>query len=277
MSSKIHQDDSKNMAILTDTNKCVGCQKCVAACVDTNKTGDPIPYIYDHPDGLSGTRWTAVLKIEDQYVRKQCLHCVEPSCVSACLVHALDKHENGAVTYNKDKCIGCRYCMLACPFKIPRYQWNTPVPFINKCILCYESLLEGKQPACTGACPYGATIFGTRKEMLAEAQHRIDAEPDKYKDRIWGEHDFGGTSVIYISSVSLGGLGFPTSEKDEKWKHTSIPESVQAVTKAPLFILGGVYSSLAVTSWVLNRRIKLAEEKEKLEKKNEKKNRAGGH
>lgn len=277
MSSKIHQDDSKNMSILTDTTKCVGCQKCVAACVETNDTGDPVPYIYDHPDGLSGTRWTAVLKIEDEYVRKQCLHCLEPSCVSACLVHALDQHENGAITYNAGKCIGCRYCMLACPFKIPRYQWNTPVPFINKCILCYDSLLEGKQPACTGACPYGATIFGTRKEMLAEARHRIDAEPDKYIDRIWGDHDYGGTSVLYISGVSLGELCFPVSEKEEKWKHTSIPHSVEAVTKAPLFILGGVYSSLAVTSWVLNRRIKLAEEKKKAEKQQEKKNRGGGH
>jgi len=271
MSSGHHVDDSKAAAILTDVTKCEGCQKCVIACVEVNDTGDPVPYVYSNPDGLSGSRWTSILDIKDEekgisrFVRKHCLHCKEPSCVGACLVGALTKNEEGAVVYNNKKCIGCRYCMLACPFSIPRYQWETPIPFVRKCILCADTrLAEGKEPGCTSACPYGATIFGTREEMLAEAHKRIMDNPGKYIDRVWGEDDFGGTNVLYISDVSLEELGFPVTEAEKaQWKGQSIPEWTAPVVRATPYIFFGVYPSLFGISWIINRRIKLAEEEKR--------------
>ncbi len=265
-----HTDTSKQAAILTDTTKCVGCQKCVKACVETNKTGDPVPYIRAHPDGLSGTRWTSVLRVRDEeqgisrFVRKQCLHCVEASCVSACLVGAMQKQDNGPVIYDADRCIGCRYCMVACPYKIPRSQWDTWMPFINKCIMCYERLEEGKPPACTAACPYGATIFGTREELLAEAKHRIAKEPDLYIDRVWGEHEFGGTNVFYVSDVSLEDLGFPKELNEANT--ISIPEKNWPIVSATPFVFTFVYSGLLLSSFVISRRMKLQKEREEAAK-----------
>jgi len=270
MSGHPHINTEETIAILTDVTKCVGCQKCVVACVEENQTGDPVPYIYSHPDGLSGSRWTSVLKIQDRFVRKQCVHCVDPSCQSACLVGALKKQPNGAVTYDAKKCIGCRYCMISCPFTIPRYQWDTWMPFVRKCILCSGKtnhpeaegrLQEGKQPACTGACPYGATISGTRKEMLEEAARRLKESPDKYIPRIWGEHDYGGTNVLYISDVPLEELGFPKS-RDTKWEKISIPSANMPVVMATPFIFVSVMGGSV--SWILSRRMKLAAERKKL-------------
>lgn len=277
-----------HMAILTDVTKCVGCEKCVAACVETNNTGNPIPYIYAHPDGLSYNRWTSIIKVTDEetekwrFVRKQCLHCEDPACVGACPARAWKKTETGAVVYNPGKCIGCRYCMISCPYKIPRFDWEHSISFISKCILCYERLKEGKKPACTAACPYGATIFGTREEMLAEARYRITMgkmsgkfktlvknaarslddektgqEEDKatYIDRIWGEDDMGGTCVLYISDVPLDDLGFMPA--DHKFRTKSMTEWTWPVASKTPYLAAGVLFPASAIYWVINRRMKL--------------------
>ena len=255
-----HGPSEKAMAILTDVTKCVGCEKCVMACEETWNTGDTIPSKYAAPDGLSGNRWTSIVKIQERYVRKQCLHCIDASCVAACPVHAFFKQEEGPVIYDSHRCIGCRYCMLACPFKIPRYDWDEPVPFVQKCKMCYERLLEGQRPACTSACPYGATVFGTREEMIAEAHNRISANKDLYLPHVYGEHDLGGTSVMYISDVPLEELGFPTarlSDKDRSVPAYSLPVAIQTP-----FLAATVAGGLSGVTWIINRRMKLAKEKQ---------------
>ena len=144
-------------------------------------------------------------------MRVQCRHCLDPACAAACPVGALYTTESGAVAYDADICMGCRYCMVACPFRMTRYEWDSPMPRVRKCILCHDALKSGEldQPACTAACPTKATIFGERDALLAEARRRIEAAPDKYIHHIWGEHEVGGTSVLYISDVELTAAGWP--------------------------------------------------------------------
>lgn len=168
-------DDDKVFAILTDTTRCTGCESCVHACKQTYGLGRDRAWRWkERIDDLSATRFTTIEnRPGGHHVRKQCRHCLEPACVSACLVGALQKTELGPVVYDQNRCMGCRYCMMACPYGIPRYEWQTAVPYVRKCILCYDRIKEGKQPACTEACPYNATIFGTRAEMLTEARRRF--------------------------------------------------------------------------------------------------------
>ena len=201
----------KQMAILTDTTLCIGCEECVAACKKQNKTGEDKPWRWQkNIDDLSASRWTTILrKTGSNYIRQHCRHCLEPACVSACLVGALQKTPEGAVIYDKNKCMGCRYCMMACPYGLPRYSWANTVPYIQKCILCYDNISNGnlKQPACTAACPTGATIYGERNDLLAEAHKRLKEDPDRYFNKVFGEHDVAGTSVLYISAIDLSFLG----------------------------------------------------------------------
>ena len=152
-----------------------------------------------------------------RFVRRQCMHCEEPGCAAACLVGALVKRADGPVVYDADKCIGCRYCMLGCPFTIPRYEYDQQLPFIRKCKMDETCRVEGGGPACTTICPTGATIFGPRDELIAEAKRRIAARPDLYVNHVWGEEEFGGTSVIYIADHDLGPvLQIPSKEEFEK-------------------------------------------------------------
>lgn len=244
------------MAILTDTTICVGCERCVMACESTWRTGDTIPSRHAAPDGLSGNRWTSVVKIEERFVRKHCLHCVAPSCVAACPVHAFYKIDSGPVIYMPGKCIGCRYCMIACPFKIPRYDWDEPIPFVQKCKFCFERLQAGGNPACTSACPYGATVYGPRAELVAQAHARIKNKPDVYVPHVYGETDFGGTSVLYVSDVPLEPLGFPTKNVNVPGK--SLPAYSYPVARQTPFMAAAVFGSLAGITWIINRRMELA-------------------
>ncbi len=221
MSSGHSAKTGKMKGILTDVTKCIGCERCVEACVEVNDLPKDTPSKFKtRKDKLSGDRFTSIVKIAGmdkgdwRMVRRQCMHCLEPSCVSACLVGAFTKRPDGPVEYDADMCIGCRYCMLACPFMIPRYQYEKQLPYVRKCKMDEECRVEGGMPACVSACPTGATIFGTREELIEEANYRIKKEPDKYIDHIWGEKEFGGTSVMYISDVPLGkALKIPTREE----------------------------------------------------------------
>jgi formate dehydrogenase iron-sulfur subunit len=189
-----------NPCIFTDVTKCIGCEECVAACRRTNglPERDQPPRLGER-DGLSDTRWISVIRRPgNRYVRKQCSHCLEPACVSVCPVGALRKTEEGPVVYDKSLCMGCRYCMLACPFGIPRYEWSSTSPSVRKCVMCHENIVAGKlaEPACVSACPTGAAIYGSRRDMLAEAESRLSRNPEIYINRIWGAREVGGTSVI---------------------------------------------------------------------------------
>ena len=246
--------DAKTFAILTDTTKCTGCETCVAACKEANGLGRDQPQRWQSRiDDLSSTRFTTIIRRPGaRFVRQQCRHCLEPACVSACLVGALQKTAEGPVVYDGDRCMGCRYCMMACPYGIPRYQWDQPVPYIRKCTMCYERLREGRQPACTEACPEGATIFGTRAEMLAVAHERIAKEPNKYVGKVFGEHEVGGTSVLYISDIPLGFLAWKP-----KLGPTPLPKLTWAsLKKVPPVILGmaGLMSGLY---FIIGRRMKI--------------------
>ncbi|MBM3328280.1 MAG: hypothetical protein FJY67_02245 [Calditrichaeota bacterium] len=153
-------------AILTDVTHCIGCRQCVMACKKANELEDELPRRWVLEDGLSAHNWTAVLETDGVFVRKQCRHCLEPACASVCPVAALHKHESGAVIYDSNKCTGCRYCMMSCAFGIPRYKWESRVPTVAKCVLCYKRIEQGLQPACTSTCPVKATISGERADLL---------------------------------------------------------------------------------------------------------------
>ena len=240
-------------AILTDITKCIGCLKCVAACKQDNHLEGDVPRSWQRTDGLSAQNWTAIVqKPGPHYVRKQCRHCLEPACESACPVGALIKTEQGPVIYDGSKCIGCRYCMIACPYGIPRYEWDSAVPYIQKCDMCFDRLAKGQQPACTEACPEGATIFGEREELLAEAHRRIKEGNGRYLNKVWGEHDVGGTSVLYISDIDLGFLTYPERKVTTPLPATTAP-AMHAVP--PVFVgMGAVMTGLY---WFCRRRDKV--------------------
>jgi Fe-S-cluster-containing dehydrogenase component len=140
--------------------------------------------------------------------KKQCMHCQEPACASACFVKALEKTDLGPVVYHEDRCVGCRYCMVACPFNMTKFEWDESVPAIRKCLFCYGRQVAGKQPACVEACPAGALHFGKRAELLEVARSRIYKNPDQYVHHIYGEHEVGGTSWLYLSKVPFEKLDF---------------------------------------------------------------------
>ena len=246
-----------SVAILTDVTKCVGCLECVAACKNEYGLAYDVPRVWQNNDGLSAENWTSVLQKEGHhFVRKQCRHCLEPACASACPVGALHKTNEGPVVYDSNKCLGCRYCMMACPYAIPRYDWDQTVPYVRKCIMCYDRIKQGKQPACTSACPYEATIFGDRTKLLAEAHRRIAEHPSKYIDHIWGEHEVGGTSVLYISDIDLGFLGYQPNLQ------TSLPHTTEAAMKSVPFAFVGMGGAMLGLRWIIKRRELLAQHDE---------------
>ncbi len=252
-------------AILTDITKCIGCLECAAACKSENDLELDIPRIWHKGDGLSSQNWTAILQREDKhYIRKQCRHCIEPACASACPVSALHTTSEGAVIYDSDKCLGCRYCMMACPFGIPRYDWEEPVPYIRKCILCHPRLQKGQQPACTEACPTEATIFGDRDELLAEAHRRIKDNPDKYINHVWGEEEVGGTSVLYISDIDLSFLSYLS-----KTGTKPLPQTTATAMNAVPFTFVGMGAAMLGLNWIIKRRNKLMGGENKEEVHNE--------
>lgn len=206
------------LGLLYDATLCIGCKTCVVACQDANGLPrDPtgIDSKYDAPVALSA-RAKNVIKLykgengEQSYMKAQCMHCIDPACVSACMIGALTKGANGIVSYNVDYCVGCRYCEIACPFNVPKFEWAKNTPQIVKCELCRQRLAENKEPACTEVCPRHAVIFGKREELLLEAKRRIAAEPEKYQPKVYGETEAGGTQCLYISHVPFDKLGLPT-------------------------------------------------------------------
>jgi formate dehydrogenase iron-sulfur subunit len=240
-------------AILMDVTRCTGCESCVDACIGTNEL-DQARALHDRAavaDGLSAERYLSVLRVgEGRFARKSCLHCLEPSCVAACLVGGLTKSANGPVVYDPEKCIGCRYCMIACPFEIPRYEWDATRPYVHKCDMCAGRQREGLAPACVAACPHGALLFGERDALITEAHARIAAGKKAYRPHIWGEHEVGGTSVLYIADVALDRLDWP-DPSDRPIPTLTTP----LIEKTPAIGLS-VATGLLGINWVIRRRMR---------------------
>ncbi len=243
-------------AIFTDITKCIGCSECVIACKAEYGLPQDAPRRWQRGDGLSADNWTSILRQPgEHFVRKQCRHCIEPACVSVCPVGALEKTPEGPVIYHKDICMGCRYCMMGCPYGIPRYDWDQAIPYVRKCIMCAPRLAQGKQPACTEACPTGATIFGERDELIAEARRRIRENPGKYINKIWGEHEVGGVCVLYISDIDLN---FLTEGKDLGTE--ALPHTTETAMLAVPFTFVGMGALMTGLHWIVKRRQKLQSE-----------------
>lgn len=228
-------------AILVDITKCIGCRSCEQACKEIH--GFPT----ETEPKLSTTAFTVVEEHGGRYVRRMCMHCQDPACASACLVGALQKTAAGPVTYDASKCIGCRYCLVACPFNVPRYEWSKLVPYVKKCDMCAERQAKGQQPACVEACPVQATISGTREEILEEAQRRILLD-SKYVKHIYGSEEAGGTSVFFISDVPFEKLGFVAAPKQPMPVLTA-----NALGDTPTVILMGG-ALLSGLYWITQRR-----------------------
>ncbi len=238
--------------ILFDTTMCEGCEACLEACREANHLPD------SGQDDLCATNYTIVknttISNEEIYYRRMCMHCAEPTCVSVCPVGAFEKTKEGPVIYHQEKCMGCRYCIIACPFDVPKFEWDKALPLVQKCNMCYDRLKEGKIPACAEICPTGATQFGKREELIQIAQQRLRDNPTAYYPYIYGLKEAGGTSVLLLSSVSLADLGFKMKNFQE-----SFPKFTWEVMKEIPHVVtfGGVF--LYGLWWIINRRIKLQE------------------
>ena len=234
---------TKNKAMLIDITLCVGCNACQDACKTANKLAP------GEEKSLSATAYTALEEHNGVFVRRMCQHCIEPTCVSVCPVGAFAKTPEGPVLYDEDKCIGCRYCMQACPFQVPRYEWSSTYPRVQKCVFCHDRIAKGLPTACAEACPTGATKFGDRDDLIREALDRMKADPTKYVNRIYGQNEVGGTSILYITSVPFEKLGFRT----ELQTAALPPLTWNALSKVPgIVTVGG--SLLYSIWWITNRR-----------------------
>lgn len=220
------------VGMLYDATRCVGCKACMVACNEAND----LP-----PDTtLAEGRWQMPLDLnektkniiklyrdprsgEQSYVKRQCMHCLDPACASACMLGAYKKRELGIVTYDPGLCVGCRYCEMACPFNIPKFEWAKAMPKMVKCELCNHRIAKGKIPACCEVCPTAAVIYGKHSELLQEAHRRLKEFPDRYVPKVYGETEVGGTQVLYLARVDFEKLGLPA------YGDRSVPETVRNV------------------------------------------------
>lgn len=220
---------NERYGVLVDTTLCIGCRRCEWACNEWNKNPNrPIKEfeasvnekksVFDKVRRTHAGNFTVVNRFKSSkdgkpiYVKRQCMHCEEPGCLSSCFVDAYRKTDEGSVLYNPHVCIGCRYCMLACPFDVPAYEYHDALnPQITKCTMCYDRITnEGFVPACVEICPAGVMRFGKREDLINLAHEKIRSNPGKYVDHVYGEHEVGGTSWLYLSSVPFDQLGFRT-------------------------------------------------------------------
>jgi len=245
--------DPDRLGVLVDTTLCIGCRKCEFACNDVNGLPNQPIITFDDKSvfveqrRLTDTQFTVVNRYEGKGfegrpldVKIQCMHCEQPTCVSACIVGALEKQPNGPVTYDTWKCIGCRYCMVACPFQVPAYEYdNALTPRVMKCPLCFAQLEEGKLPGCVDICPEEALTFGRRKDLLELAQEKIRRFPERYLDHIYGEKEVGGTSWLYLSSVPFTEIGFPELPETNPIEYTEpVQHGIFKWFNGPILLFG---------------------------------------
>jgi len=230
------------VGILVDTTRCIGCRSCEMACGRQN--GTLVPDVLN--DGAlelerttSDNQFMVVNRYETEkgtvFVKKQCMHCHQAACAAACPTEAMKKNLNGPVTWDGDKCIGCRFCMISCPFDMPKFEYNEWNPRLRKCTMCFERLQEGQKPACVSACPTDTLMFGPQVKNMEIARHRIAKHPDRYVPQIYGQNEVGGTGYIYLSAVPFDQLGFRTD-----LGRTPYPEYTREFLYAVPAILFGV-------------------------------------
>lgn len=240
------KDTSQQLAMLNDTTRCIGCQACERACAEKN--GFPEP---DEKPAAGNERSTgpeALTTVNARATQKgiifsktQCMHCDQPACVSACLVNAMYKTDEGPVIWQEDKCMGCRYCMVACPYDVPKFEYGSINPRIRKCVMCYDRLSIGNIPACAEACPQEAILFGRRGDLLDIARKRIYDHPGQYIHHIYGENEVGGTNMLYLAAVPFEQLGFRTdlgTTAYPEYTKTFLYSVPLALLLAPSFMLG---------------------------------------
>ncbi len=223
--------------VLYDSARCKGCRGCEYDCADAN--GLPLP---EPGQKIPMVRNTSELKrtVVNEYntskgpvfIKMQCMHCNEPACVAACLTMAMHKTTAGPVVWDGDKCMGCRYCMVSCPFEIPKFEYHSANPRIQKCDMCYNRLKTGEPPACAANCPNDALFYGTRRQLIKEARKRIVENPELYTDYLYGEHEAGGTCWLYLSPVGFKELGMKTDIQKA---------SYPALTKGFLYAVPSVF------------------------------------
>jgi Fe-S-cluster-containing dehydrogenase component len=279
------------VGLLYDSTLCIGCKACVSACKEVNDMPPEFSRedkLWDTPLDISGKTLNVIKVYKDgncetkdaekdgfAFMKVSCLHCVDPSCVSACPVSAMTKDTvTGIVSYNKDACIGCRYCVAACPFGVPRFQYDTPVPKISKCQLCKHRMGEGKYAACAEVCPTGATLYGKVKDLHAEAKRRVSLKPGedavfprgninthdqsshtakaaKYLPQIYGEKELGGTQMMKLSAVPFEKLGMP---KLPERSYAATSETMQHTLYGNALVLPIAF--LGVLTYVAKRNVK---------------------
>jgi len=208
--------------VLYDSTRCAGCQQCELTCAESH--GFPAPEGIPEAGKIRKTSETQRTVINafttangEIYTKTQCMHCNEPACAAACLTKAMYKTKEGPVIWRAEKCMGCRYCMVSCPFDIPKFEYHSANPRIQKCDMCYDRQLEGKIPACVETCPAEALKFGTRREMLAEARKRIHENPEVYVDSVYGETVAGGTGFMYLGPVPFDQMGLRTDLQNSSY------------------------------------------------------------
>jgi formate dehydrogenase iron-sulfur subunit len=227
--AKTDFDAEQTFGVLVDATLCLGCRKCEWACNQVNHLSDnPCSQfedesVFQHHRRPRSDAFTVVNSFhvpdepERRYTLKvQCMHCIEPACVSACIVGALQKDPRGPVTYDASKCIGCRYCLIACPFQIPAYEYEEPLtPRVRKCTFCFERVTEhGEVPACVAVCPNEALRFGKRGELIEAAYTRMADTPERYYPHLYGEQEVGGTSWMYLAPADFSHTELPDLETD---------------------------------------------------------------
>jgi formate dehydrogenase iron-sulfur subunit len=229
--------------LLYDSTLCNGCGACSAACKEQNHLPQPIE------KEATAYTWTVVEEHRGAHVRRMCMHCVSPTCVSVCPVGAMKKTPTGPVVYDSGLCIGCRYCIMACPYRVPKYQWDRAIPVVGKCIMCSPRIARGLPTACATVCPTGATKFGERGALIREARERIAREPGRYVDQVFGVDEAGGTSVLMLSAVPFAELGLPAN-----LPHEPLPEYTwRVLSELPnVVVLAGTL--LYGIHWITKRR-----------------------
>ena len=277
---------ARKKGVLVDLTKCIGCNSCVVACkmYNDNKWIDdrnPHPAPTDGQDAkLADENWTVVRKCRVsskdgerlskdlpiqsngtevwRYIKEQCLHCKDAACVSSCFASAFRHTEQGPVVYYPNLCVGCRYCMLACPFSIPKFEWNKALPMLTKCTMCSKRVEDGDAPACIVVCPTDVMLYGDYDEVLREAKRRL-ADPDsRYVQHIYGEREAGGTLWIYISDKPFETLGFKTNVPMQ-----SIPAYTRGFTTKSVYV-GAIWATVLACLYFFTGRVaeKKAKDKE---------------
>ncbi len=267
--SKVAKSAPKNvispdrMGVLVDTTVCIGCRNCEWACKDAHgiPTGGVETYedrsVFQTQRRPSENALTVVneypgTKTVPTHVKVQCMHCDHPACASACIVGAFSKQESGAVLWNTDMCIGCRYCMVACPFQVPAFEYYDPLkPDVVKCDFCIARTTKGQRPACVEICPVEALTYGHRSELIRLAKDRIRRRPEKYQDHVFGEHEVGGTSWLYIGAKDMTELGFPKLGANPA---PGVSESIQHGIFAYFVPPVSLYALLGGIMWIMKNR-----------------------